>query len=152
MTKAKVTSFIKRKGGIEKLQARVGEIARSGRVKVGIPTGTKSQEGTPLSLIGSAHEFGIGVPERPFLRNTVRAKKVDYVRLNRINIVRILHGDLTPQQALDQLGRMAVGHVQNFINTNSYTLAASTIRRKGSSQALVDTGGMKGAMSHEVTA
>ena len=150
MTKAKATSFIKSKGGIDKLRATVDRIARSGRVKVGIPTGVKSGEGTPLSLIGAAHEFGIGVPERPFLRNTVRTRKVDYVRLNRINIVRMLREELTPQQALDQLGRMAVGHVQGFINNNSYALAPSTIRRKGSSQALVDTGGLKGAISHEV--
>ncbi len=151
MTKAKVTSRVKSKGGFTKLQKAVDELARSGEVRVGIPTGAvDTDEGTPLSLIGAAHEFGLNVPERPFLRNTVRAHKRDYFRLNRVNIARVLKGVITPVQALDQLGLMAVGHVQGFIDSNDYVLKESTIKAKGSSRALIDTGGMKGAMKHEV--
>lgn len=150
MTKARVTSRIKSKGGTAVLQKAVDDLVKSGQVRVGISTGKASEEGTPLSLIGAAHELGIGVPERPFLRNTVRARKRDYARLNRVNLARVLAGDITGQQALDQLGRMAVGHVQDFINSNDYVLKESTIKAKGSSQALVDTGGMKGAITHEV--
>lgn len=151
--KARVTSKVINKGSTKKLTDAAARLSKSARVKIGIPEGVKETDGTPLTLIGAVHEFGDpshNVPERPFLRNTIRANKANYARLNRINIVRILNGTISAEQALSQLGLMAVGHVRRFIDSNDYKLKPQTIARKGSSRALVDTGGLKGSINYEV--
>lgn len=135
----------------EALRARV---AGAAQVRVGIPSGAMEEDGkTPSALVAAVHEFGDpehGTPERPFLRTTIRANRDKYVRLNRINLLKILHGKLTIPQALGQLGEMAKADVQFFIANNTYSLKPITIARKGSSQALVDTANMKGSVVWEL--
>lgn len=99
-----------------------------------------------LAQIGAAHEFGVpklGIPERPWLRPGIRSGTEDYIRLNRRNIIRIMKGEMTGAQALQQLGAMAVGKVQKYIRNGVFApLKAATIRRKGSDKPLIDTGQM----------
>lgn len=122
-------------------------------VKVGIPSGSSTEDGTPLALVAAVHEFGspeVNVPERPFLRNTIKGNQRKYVQLNKRNIIRVLEGRATLQQALGVLGEVAKGDVQTFIANNSYTLKPITIARKGSSRALVDTGNMRGSITWQL--
>lgn len=133
---------------LEALRERVSGAAQ---VKVGIPSNKMESDGvTPSALVGAAHEFGLGVPERPFLRNTIRDQMPKYVRVNRVNLVKILHGKESINGALGILGAIAVGDVRRTIDTNDYELSPKTIKRKGSSQALVDKGQMKGSVSWEL--
>ncbi|TXG97746.1 MAG: hypothetical protein E6R08_06400 [Nevskiaceae bacterium] len=133
---------------LEQLRKRVEQ---SAQVKVGIPSSKMEKDGkTPSALVGAAHEFGLGVPERPFLRNTIKNNLPKYVRVNRVNLTKILHGQETINGALGKLGAIAVGDVQYFIAHNDYELDKKTIKRKGSSQALVDEGQMRQSMTWEL--
>lgn len=123
-------------------------------VKVGFPQGKTEADGTPVALIAATHEFGSperGIPERSFLRSGMRENQEKYVRLNKVNLVRILRGQLTSEQALGQLGEMAKGDVQQKIRSGDFTpLKPSTVDRKGSSKPLIDTGQMVQSVSYEL--
>jgi len=91
-------------------------------VRVGVPTGPE-QGGTPLTMIAAVHEFGSGdgrIPERPFLRVAIEKSRMKYIRLNRINLVKMLRGQMVLEQALGQLGEMAKGDVQTEIRTGNF--------------------------------
>lgn len=87
-------------------------------VRVGVPGGVAETDGTPVAMIAAVHEFGSpsqGIPERPFLRVAMQRNAKKYVRLNRINLAKMLRGQMTVEQALSQLGDMAKGDVQTEI-------------------------------------
>lgn len=123
-------------------------------VKVGFPQGKAEADGTPVAMIAATHEFGSperGIPERSFLRSSMHENAQKYVRLNKLNLVSILRGGLTADQALGQLGEMAKGDVQVKIRSGDFTpLKQATMDRKGSSKPLVDTGQMVQSVSYEV--
>ena len=123
-------------------------------VNVGVPEGKREEDGTPVAMIAAVHEFGSpsqGIPERPFLRVAVQRNRQKYVRLNRINLVKMLRGQMGMEQALGQLGKMAKGDVQTEIRSGDFTpLKAATIKRKGSSRPLIDTGQMVQSIQWEL--
>ena len=123
-------------------------------VNVGVPAGPKEKDGTPVAMIAAVHEFGSpsqGIPERPFLRVAVQRNRQKYVRLNRINLVKMLRGQATVDQALGQLGEMAKGDVQTEIRSGDFApLKPATIKRKGSSRPLIDTGQMVQSIAWEL--
>lgn len=132
------------------------------QVKIGLPAGKKhkasrkgkKQEVLPVAAIGAVHEFGSpsrGIPERPWLRPGIRSGKPDYNRLNKLNITKIMRNEMSPKTALAQLGAMAVGKVQKFIRAGHFKkLKPATIKRKGSSAPLIDTGQMIQSIVFEV--
>ena len=123
-------------------------------VNVGVPEGKREEDGTPVAMIAAVHEFGSpsqGIPERPFLRVAVQRNRQKYVRLNRINLVKMLRGQATVDQALGQLGEMAKGDVQTEIRSGDFApLKPATIKRKGSSRPLIDTGQMVQSIAWEL--
>lgn len=120
-------------------------------VNVGVPEGKKEADGTPIAMVAAVHEYGSpsqGIPERPFLRVAVQKNRAKYIRLNRLNLVRMLRGQMGMDQALGQLGEMAKGDVQAEIRSGDFApLKAATIKRKGSSKPLIDTGQMVQSIS-----
>lgn len=125
-------------------------------VNVGFPEGPTETDGTPIALIAATHEFGSptrGIPERSFLRSALNENLAKYVRLNKVNLVRVLRGQLTAEQALGQLGEMAKGHVQHRIRDGKFApLKSATIAHKGSSKPLIDSGNMMQAVTYVVEA
>lgn len=123
-------------------------------VNVGVPEGKREEDGTPVAMIAAVHEFGSpsqGIPERPFLRVAVQRNRQKYVRMNRINLVKMLRGQATVEQALGQLGEMAKGDVQTEIRSGVFTpLKEATKKRKGSSRPLIDTGQMVQSIAWEL--
>jgi hypothetical protein len=115
------------------------------RVNVGVPRGVGNEEnGTAVAMVAAVHEYGSpkqGIPERPFLRVSIQRNREKYVRLNRINLVRVVRGELTVEEALGQLGAMAAGDVQETIRAGNFApLKPATVKRKGSSAPLIDSG------------
>ncbi len=100
-------------------------------VNVGVGPGKREPDGTPLAMIGAVQEFGapeLGIPERPWLRPAITDNRAEYTALNRINLVKLMKGEITYDDALGQLGAMAVGNVVKQIKTADYTpLKASTL-------------------------
>jgi phage gpG-like protein len=125
------------------------------KINVGVPSGKNEADGTPVALIAAVHEFGsseMGIPERPFLRTTIQANKGKYVQLNRKNLVAVLNGKMDIEQALGQLGAVAAGDVQAQIASGGFApLEAATIKRKGSSKPLIDTGQLRQSITWELS-
>lgn len=123
-------------------------------VRVGFPQGKTEADGTPVAMIAAVHEFGSpeqGITERSFMRSSIRANAQKYVRLNKVNLVRIVRGQLTADQALGQLGEMAKGDMQQTIRAGDFApLKQATIDRKGSSKPLIDTSQMVQSVSYEL--
>lgn len=137
---------------IDRLKQRL--IADNRVVNVGVPEGKHEEDGTPVAMVAAVHEFGSpsqGIPERPFLRVAIQRNRQRLIRLNRINLVKMLRGQIGVEQALGQLGEMGKGDVQTEIRTGDFTpLKDATIKRKGSSKPLIDTGQMVQSIAWEL--
>jgi hypothetical protein len=144
----------------------LARLLTEGRVQVGVlsapqgPPGAGSADdihddspGLTLGELADFHEFGIGVPRRSFLRDWVDSAEPE-TRRQVLNLaLRLVRGEFNSfAEALEQYGVWAVGQVQARIATNiPPPLAESTIRRKGSSVALIDTGQLRSAISYKVS-
>ena len=128
--------------------------AEHSKINVGIPAGKNEADGTPVALIAAVHEFGSpsnGITERPFLRTTIQENRGKYVQLNRRNLVSVMNGKMPVIQALGQLGAVAASDVQATIARGGFApLKAATIKRKGSSKPLIDTGQLRQSITWEI--
>jgi hypothetical protein len=111
-------------------------------------------ENSPLTTayIASVHEFGRGNnPERSFLRATIEENKNKYAELEKKLIGRIIDGKITAEQALELIGQQAKSDVQTKIRTlRTPPNTAETIKRKGSSNPLIDTGQLRQSIDYVV--
>lgn len=128
-------------------------------VKVGVLEGegdkTYTEDNSLTTVqVATFHEFGTegGVPERSFLRSThdekMReiAKKQDEILVD--TFIKFKHSLAT---GLGLLGEWFKAEVQKKIRSNiPPALKESTIRNKGSSVALIDTGQMVQSISYKV--
>lgn len=125
-------------------------------VKVGILGSAGAHDGgTSIVDVAVFNEFGTETaPARPFMRRTADENE-DKVRGHARALVRgVMSGLIRPDQVLDRLGLWYQARVRETIR-NAFRWAApnapSTIRRKGSSKPLIDTGRMLGAVNYEKT-
>lgn len=124
------------------------------KISIGIheEAGAREHEsGMSVVDVASIHEFGLGVPERSFIRawfdeNQERAKEA----LRRL-LVSVVEGKRKPEQALELFAQWALGEMQARIARSiPPPLAEETIERKGSSVALIDTGQLRSSLSYEI--
>lgn len=131
-------------------------------VYVGIPEkeGAKDKESPDgpsnysLAEIAAVHEFGSEdgtIPKRSFLRDWVDGNRDDIEKF----LVRALVAQTEGQRiekGLGQLGEYAIGQIKERISDNiPPPLSDATIKRKGSSVALIDTGQLRGSISWEIS-
>ena len=141
--------------GGEKLQQKMRELAqlvgKPAKLRVGFLENATYPDGTPVAMVAAIQDFGApraGIPPRPFFRNMIAAKQKEWPGA----IAALLkQKKWDAAAALDVAGAAIAGQLrQSIVDTNSPPLAESTIRRKGSSKPLVDTGHMLNSISHEV--
>lgn len=133
-----------------KIQAFLDRAKSAARqVNVGFPdNGAKEADGTSVAMIAAVQNFGSpeqGIPERPFLTQAITKNQLNFIKLNRKNILKILEDKMTSEDALGQLGAYAAGQVQVEIKTGEFQeLSPRTIarRKKNSTRPLYDTGQM----------
>ena len=125
------------------------------RVKVGLPEGTGAYpDGTSVILVGAVNEFGSDdgrIPERSFLRAAFRDGKtrLDGIRAELVRAVS--EGRRDPVEALELLGTEAASMVQDkILAVRQPPNAPSTVKSKGSSNPLVDTGLLRQSITWEV--
>jgi hypothetical protein len=144
--------------GGDKLQAYLEGIARnlapSGgqTVRVGFLEGATYPNGTPVPLVAAVQEFGApsrGIPPRPFFRNMIK----QYAKTWSGDMATLLKAaDFNAGTVLRQMGEVIAGELRQSIrDLTSPPLKPATIRRKGSSKPLVDTGHMLQSIDYEVT-
>ena len=123
------------------------------KISVGIHEADGAQEHDGLSVVALAaiHEFGIGVPERSFIRawfdeNEERAKEA-----LRLLLASVVEGKREPMQALELFALWAVGEMQaRMARGISPALSDRRIKEKGSSVPLIDTGQLRSSISYEI--
>lgn len=122
-------------------------------VDVGIQSDAGTGDtGTPIAAYAAWNEFGTStIPSRSFIRSTADEKRNDWNRTADAVLGRILSLQSTPEQAFSLLGERAQADIkQKVISLREPPNDPATIRRKGSSNPLIDTGAMLAAIRYAV--
>ena len=138
--------------GFEKIIANDSKLAGNG-VKFGIQAGEGAHEGTDLLDIAIYNELGTEhIPARPFMRDF--ANKNEHVLVKAMDRqAKNVFAGMPVATALAQLGEFAQKHQKSHIRQAfrwAKPNAPSTIRQKGSSKPLIDTGALVNAVRYEV--
>lgn len=129
--------------GIKQLLARLASL-KTQSVYVGVPAQNKEtvkdEPQFNLASLAAVLEFGSAdkrIPSRPFLRQTLAENHDKYVKFFSSQF----QDGMAVEEIYTQLAVMAKRDVQgNIRNGNWVANAPSTIKRKGSSKPLIDTG------------
>lgn len=136
---------------IEKL---LHKMAKTPHVAVGILQDEAVGHGFSMVDLAMVHEYGSKdgrIPQRSFMRSTCDAERTKHVNLISLLQGKILDGAVRVKHALTQLGEVVAKDIVQTINRGiAPALKPATIKRKGSSKPLIDTGRLKGAITHEV--
>lgn len=106
------------------------------------------KSGATVADIAAFHEFGLGVPQRSFLRGWVDEQSDDIYKTMRSVGKLMIAGKVDSQQALDQAGARFVGLIQKRIADRiEPELSEKTVMRKGSDVPLIDTGVLRSSIT-----
>jgi hypothetical protein len=133
------------------------------RVMVGFPSGTaprarrRGQAPTEMNNATLAYIHNNGsparnIPARPFLEPGIRSIEVQAAEILRDAARRELAGEPGAlERGLNRVGLLAQGAVQQRIVEGPFVpLAPTTVRRKGSSRPLIDTGQMRQSVTYVI--
>lgn len=142
-----------RDNGYMTLMKRLSEAGKP-RVSVGVFGDAGSYDnGATVEEVAGWMEFGTAnVEQRSFLRGWVD-ESGDEIRKTMGKIAEGLVTGKTPNRfvGLDRFGLWAVGQIQNRISDGiPPELEDATVRRKGSSTPLIDTGLLRSSITHKV--
>ena len=133
--------------------AVVRALAGASRIRIGVLGSETYPDGTSVAEVGEMHEFGLGVPQRSWLRDFVDVNdgliKADFRSIARA--VEARRGTLLA--GLTQLGAKIVAGIQvRIANQIPPALAESTLlrRRHGGTVPLIDTGQLRSSISFVV--
>lgn len=125
------------------------------QIKVGVQGSEASQahaggEDT-VADIASKHEFGIDVPQRSFIRETVDVNESKIQDILAQAAQKMTKGLMSPSQAGDWVGVQIQAILQDRIaqqNPPFAPLAQMTIDQKGSSTPLINTGQLRSSITY----
>jgi hypothetical protein len=155
-----ITSTVTRDNG---LLDRIRSVARRYTTKIEVgyfgnamhkPSITEGKSTpTPIALkdLAAIHELGLGVPKRAFIAPSLKKNRVKYLKYAGKQITPVIRGKKSLNVAWQGLGLMAVADIQEYMVTASFTpLDPKTIKRKGSSKPLIDTGQLRQSITYRV--
>lgn len=122
-------------------------------VEIGIFSDSNREDGTPMLMIAFTHEFGMqNIPERSYLRAGFDANLDKIQREFEFLLSQVLELKITGKSALDLIGASVTTKIQDFlVELKEPPLAESTIRAKGSSNPLIDTGQLMNSITWKIT-
>lgn len=159
-----------KKDGLKKYEAGIKGI-NGKQVNVGMPTGSEQ------AYIAAIHEWGVNIavtdkmrrwfiaqgrplkksttqiviPERSFFRNGMDAEGSKIVDNYEKLVGNVMAGELDADNFLNALGTDLAGAIKDYATAlRSPPNSGFTIERKGSSNPLVDTGDMIGAIAYKI--
>jgi phage gpG-like protein len=137
-----------------RLEKMLRGLAKNPHVAVGILQDHKVDNNFSMVDLATVHEYGSQygrIPARSFIRSTCDAMRTKHLNLMSTLQNKILGGKLLLSQALETLGEVISKDMVSTINQGVRPdLTDGTIKRKKSSKPLIDTGRLKGAITHEV--
>jgi len=120
---------------------------------IGIQEGDNPNvEGILLSDIAFFNEYGtVNIPERPFMRGWFDSDLQRIKKFAQKLYEKVADGKMTAEKALKTLGQWGQDEIRkSILKLKSPPNAPSTIRQKGSSNPLIDTGQMMNSIHHTV--
>lgn len=138
--------------GLKRLLADLRQI---GKANVGIfgtrANSTHKNSRETVGEIATKHEFGLGVPKRSWLRDGLTEAAPQLATFSKRIGEQILRGKISKLDATKQFGLYAAGQLRKRMAAGiPPPNSPYTIRRKGSSTPLIDTGQMRAAISSEL--
>ncbi len=131
--------------GWNRLQRELNEFGDS-FIDIGIQGSEATQDrgGLTNAEIGEIHEFGLGVPQRSFLREWTSSNAAEIQQIiQQAAVMGGLHS-LNAEQSMERAGLGLVGSVQERMSAGIPPAnSPETIARKGSSTPLIDTGQLR---------
>lgn len=136
--------------GLKAYKARAAKLAKPTTLTVGVHGDASGEYGSGASVLDIATwaEFGIGQPQRSFIRAWVEEHKADITAVVTRYGELVVAGKVSAEQAISRMGSLFVASIQARIAGGIQPAnAASTVRRKGSSVPLVDSGILKASIT-----
>lgn len=121
-------------------------------VRVGFQHGTVTEnDGTDICDIAAWNELGtVHTPSRPFLRKSVDENEGKITDFLKAEVPRLVNG-VPARQVLNEIGIFQKDLIQQKITEGNFAPnSESTIRKKGSSKPLVDTGKMRQSVNYVI--
>ena len=154
MAKVKITD---RDMGWESIKQELEKLGKMS-VKVGIVEGSGEIDGVDIAYYAAVNEAGyedetgkIRIPSRPFIRSWVDNNENQIRAFMQSVFRRVLAGQLSAEEAMRLIGEFAQAGIRKNITQGTFEPnAESTIRQKGSSRPLIDTGTMRNSIRYEV--
>lgn len=145
--------------GMQKYKERLETLRLHNKlaVRAGVLGGT-TRDDTDLTnaQIASIHEYGLGkVPARPFIRPPFDKNHKTYVDMLAKGLRKAMR-NLNPRafpMLLELIGQKMVADIKNYVTQGTGVpppLSPATIKRKGSSRPLVDTGQLLNSVTYQV--
>lgn len=104
-----------------------------------------------LALIHERGSAANNIPARPFMKQTRQRAEGRFARFLRRLYKQVVDGKVIPQNGLAKLGMAYEGEMKNTFTTGSFTPnKPATIKRKGSSRPLIDTGHLRQSITSKV--
>lgn len=129
-------------------QDDVKEKKRQGKGK----KGTDNTDAPLVAQVAAWNEFGtVNMPSRPFMRKSIDNNKDAMADYMRELAAGVMDRSVTAQNALKEIGLKQKDFMQLEIDNGNFAPnAASTIRKKGSSHPLVDSGTMRASINYVI--
>ncbi|MBX1020858.1 hypothetical protein I9086_00245 [Campylobacter jejuni] len=118
------------------------------KLEIGFFETAKYENGEYVASVAKTQEYGnLKIPPRPFFRTAIQKNQVKW--LNIFKNQDLVNQDL--ELSLNQVGEIARGDViSSIMQTNTPPNAEATIKAKGSSKPLIDTGFMRSSVNFRV--
>ena len=137
--------------GLQKLIKHIDSLKKQD-VYVGVTASSNGMRGN--ALIAMVMEYGSPVnkiPARSFLVSTIVENGDKYAKIIAETIPQAIKNGMSKEDAYARLGTMAMNDVKLKIVNGPFTpLKDATVKRKGSSKPLVDTGALRQSITWEV--
>ena len=143
-------------GGLKGFLERFRDIGKP-KVYIGVPASKNSihkDSKINMATLLALHVYGVptrGIPQRDPLRPPLIANAQRYTDLLAIGLKNALSDGTDPKIVYEKIGIVATNDVKDyFITGNFKALSEKTIKAKGSSKPLLDTGELRNSISYEV--
>ena len=119
-------------------------------LRVGFFSTARYANGDSVAGVAASHEFGVGVPERPFFRQALEPAKKDAAKV----IKRFTRAEelLPDAQTLNKVGEIVIRHIQKRIHDLRFPPnSPKTIAKKGGKDnPLIETGKLINSVGKEI--